>query len=44
MNSTRLLDFRIKGQEPKKLTVTIERNEKKKKRKKYRKKVKEKEF
>jgi len=32
-NSPRLLDLRIKGQEPKKLTVTIERKEKKKREK-----------
>jgi len=43
LSSRNLLDLRIKGQEPKKLTVTIERKEKKKREKKNRKKVKEKE-
>jgi len=41
-NSPRLLDLCIKGQEPKKLTVTIERKEKNKIEKKNRKKVKRK--
>jgi len=37
-NSPRLLDLRINKQEPKKLTVTIERKEKKKREKKRKKK------